>query len=249
MAGRDTKRGWGQIGAGDAARSGPTPGHGPRIWRLGMFAGKPAAAREKEDAMRLPGMPYPRWHRMAYLVAVLLGPGAATAHADTDPCDPGRFVLHGNGTVTDSASGLMLKVCSERLFFNDGECSADPMGANPQAPAQGTPRFDLQWALIQPDKVNAGAERTQDHGHMDWRVPTIAEKRSLVNRNCANPALPRTVFPWTRPVRNYWTSSRVSGTSNFWWTVDITTGEARRGVGRPEMEYANHLRLVRGTMR
>lgn len=119
MAGRDTKRGWGQIGAGDAARSGPTPGHGPRIWRLGMFAGKPAAAREKEDAMRLPGMLYPRWHRMAYLVAVLLGPGAATAHADTDPCDPGRFVVHGNGTVTDSASGLMWKVCSERLFFND----------------------------------------------------------------------------------------------------------------------------------
>ncbi|OQW99080.1 MAG: hypothetical protein BWK73_51070 [Thiothrix lacustris] len=80
-----------------------------------------------------------------------------------------RFNDHGNGTVTDSRSGLTWKKCLEG---QDGrEC-----GGKPQR---------MAW------------EQAADTAQAGWRLPTLAELRGLVEQRCTAPAVNLEVFPHT----------------------------------------------------
>jgi hypothetical protein len=132
---------------------------------------------------------------------------------------------HGNGTVTDTRTGLMWKQCSEGQFWSPGTCSGKPIV------------FTWSQAL-------AWAETATFAGHADWRVPNIKELLSLVEDCRVSPAINDVLFP-NAPIFDFWSASpsTYAYLSDRAWSVYFYDGESRVYWHRSMRLY---VRLVRG---
>ncbi|MCI5180203.1 MAG: DUF1566 domain-containing protein [Candidatus Electrothrix sp. AW3_4] len=155
----------------------------------------------------------------------------ATVHAACNSNMPAstpdsQLIDNGNGTVTDSKTGLMWKQCLEGLSGID--C------------VTGTAtNFTWQQALQQPEVVNANSFA----GYTDWRLPNIRELRSIVEEQCFNPAINATRFPNTPPYSFVWSGSPTAGEySDSAWIVGFGYGYPDPYYGRA---YESAVRLVR----
>lgn len=166
--------------------------------------------------------------RFRTVVAVLLLSAAGTAHAaqtcrnDIPATAPdNRFTDNGNGTVSDSATGLIWKQCAEGL---------SGLGCV----TGGASTFTWQQALQQATDATFA-------GHTDWHLPNKNELESLVERRCYEPAINASFFPNT-PSNRFWSSSPGAYGPNGVWLVNFDDG----GVDDSN-EYSDfHVRLVRG---
>lgn len=132
-----------------------------------------------------------------------------------------RFSNNGDGTVTDSATGLIWKRCSE--------------GQSGAVCEVGTPGiFTWQEAL----KTGAASAFA---GKSDWRLPNIKELASIVERQCTMPAINEIVFPST-PTMSFWSGSPYDGNPNFAWNVYFPYGISDGN----NKNYKFFVRLVRG---
>jgi len=132
-----------------------------------------------------------------------------------------RYKVHNDGTVTDTKTQLMWKVCSEGQLWNAGACD-DAINV-----------VDWQTALQQ-------ANNSSFASYTDWRVPNKKELQSLVAFNCYNPSINEVIFPNTA-ARGYWSSSPNADGSNYAWG-----GGFNYGVGLSNYRYYTvSLRLVR----
>ena len=129
---------------------------------------------------------------------------------------------HGNGTVTDTRTGLMWKQCSEGQSWSPGICS-------------GTPSV-FSWS-----QALARAETATFAGHADWRVPNVKELSSLVEECRSYPAINHVLFPNT-PSSHFWSASPLAHFSYGAWFVFFGTG----GPAYHFQSDAFHVRLVRG---
>ena len=178
-------------------------------------------------------------------LGVMLALLSGTALAD--PCDPDRFEVTVPGTVLDKNSGLMWKTCNEGFLFIDGECWGARKHAERGVKPLGTRAYGFQGAksaLYRVDAVNAGTTNTQNFGFYDWRMPSLADMRSLVDKQCAHPALPRDLFPDHPRHTIHWTSTEIQSLRSSVWTVDVDTGEVYSRGSRYN-DRTHHLRLVR----
>jgi hypothetical protein len=125
-----------------------------------------------------------------------------------------------NGVVTDLATGLMWKRCSE------GQSGAECTGT----------------ATMHSWSAALGLANTSGHaGFTDWRLPNREELRSLVETACFNPSINAVAFPATVGVV-YWSSTTFAPSASFAWVVDFFDGD-HSSVGK----NGNRLvRLVRG---
>lgn len=105
---------------------------------------------------------------------------------------------NGNGTVTDTKTGLMWKKCPEGINGNGCE--------NGKAE-----KFKWQFAL---DHVKALNEGDGYAGHKDWRVPTIEELLSLVDKYAKDPSIDGNFFPKTPFDAIYWSSTLTDDGEN-----------------------------------
>jgi hypothetical protein len=133
------------------------------------------------------------------------------------------YVDHGDGTVTDTRSGLMWRVCSEGQTWGPGACSG--------------PATTYAWAA-----ALAHAEAATDSRYSDWRLPNIKELRGLVEECRIAPAINETVFPNT-PSSHFWSGSPDAYYSDHAWLVSFYYGYADYDFARG---YARYVRLVRG---
>ena len=132
----------------------------------------------------------------------------------------GQYRINGDGTVTDTKTGLMWKRCSEG---QSGDSCSGEATKYKWEDAMSKVRSDVSFA-----------------GHSDWRTPTIEELRTLVY--CSNgtpqeeawghycrgkdskagtyqkPTINQIAFPNT-PAYWYWSSSPVAGYDNYAWSV------------------------------
>jgi hypothetical protein len=164
-----------------------------------------------------------------------------TPNADQSPQNPGpqggrtigQYIDHGNGTITDTKTGLMWKRCSEGLS-----------GVNCENGETGKYTWD---DAVSPFKNLAYA------GYSDWRLPTIDELKTLLycsngvnNRgNCNDgserPTVNQQAFPNTKATF-FWSGSPYAGDSDYAWYVNFGSGGSYTYY-----RFDNHaVRLVRG---
>ena len=167
---------------------------------------------------------------LRHLCFVLLCFFAACAHSAAQDCKSeaeipsttpaGRFLNHGDGTVTDTATGLMWTHC--------------PDGLSGMGCATGTvATFTWEEALIR-------ARDSGLAGYTDWRLPNLKELFSMVEERCVDPAINLAVFPNT-PASYFWSASPSADSSNFTWIVGFMNGGADY---RSRYNYSQ-VRLVR----
>ena len=160
------------------------------------------------------------------LLAMSYAVQAQTCKPESIPASTPNSQLqdNGDGTITDTKTGLIWKRCLE------GQSGSDCASGSAEA-------FTWQQALQRAQTVNSGGGFA---GASVWRVPTIKELRSLVEQQCADPAINLTRFP--NPGSDFvWSSSAVAGNAHGAWYVDFYGGY-------PNWYYKNNyfqLRLVR----
>ncbi len=98
------------------------------------------------------------------------------------------------GVVTDKRTGLMWQRCSLGQTWNQQKknCEGRPSS------------WAFEKALIEVDQNRWG-------GYSNWRLPTVKELKSLVDKRCQNPAINLSLFP-NSTSRWYWT--KYSGKPN-----------------------------------
>jgi hypothetical protein len=138
------------------------------------------------------------------------------------PAPVSHFSDNLDGTVTDQATGLQWKRCSEGQTWSGGTCTGTAS------------THTWQQAL----RLADGASYA---GHGDWRLPNIKELSSIVERACYEPAIDLAVFPAT-PSNYFWSASPDAYNSFNAWNVTFYT--AFDGNLSKSNNY--HVRLVRG---
>jgi hypothetical protein len=147
----------------------------------------------------------------------------------------GQYIDHGDGTITDTATKLMWKRCSEGLS-----------GVN------------CKEGKIEKYKWDDAVQRFKDveyAGYADWRLPTLDELKTLVycsngvkdkddgwcNKGSETPTINQQAFPNTE-VNWFWSGSPVADFSDYAWLVSFNYGNSYSDYRNGS--YA--VRLVRG---
>ncbi|MFA7240743.1 MAG: DUF1566 domain-containing protein [Sulfuricellaceae bacterium] len=115
--------------------------------------------------------------------------------ADTPTAD---FIDNNDGTVTHKLTGLTWKRCAEGQTWIASTCSGTVL--------------TYTWA-------DATALTQSYAGNSDWRLPTVAEQLTIIERDNSNPAVNITIFPSIPLSTNFWTASATSGSSTSAWSV------------------------------
>jgi hypothetical protein len=162
----------------------------------------------------------------ATLLSLSTHSASQSCHTDTiaETTPDTQYVVHGDGTITDTTTALMWKRCVEGL--------SDPDCANGSAELQ-----TWQAALQIANNTNNNGGYA---GYADWRIPNIAELVSLVEEQCTGPAINGSVFPNTAK-KFIWTSSPDFNLDEGSWSVDFNIGTTATLV----RSSAFQVRLVR----
>lgn len=118
-----------------------------------------------------------------------------------------QYAEYQSGMVTDVEVGLTWQKCSLGQEAVDGECTGEPADYNWHQAHQAAEEANAQMLL----------------GHNDWRLPSVAELRTLVAKNCHAPAINSTLFPGT-PSAIYWSSSVSAADHIGAWFVSFNNG-------------------------
>ncbi len=137
-----------------------------------------------------------------------------TDYPQTTPSS--QFEVHGDGTVTDKKTKLIWKRCVQGLSGNN--CS------------EGT-AINVNWEQALQEADN----------NSDWRLPNIKELQSIVEKQCANPALNTQIFPGDSTGSNVWSSSPNAYYTHYAWYVYFGYGYSYNDT----RDYAFQVRLVR----
>ena len=137
--------------------------------------------------------------RASFPVALMLCLAPTLAAQAEQRCDTSKFPLstpterfadNGDGTVTDTSSGLMWMRCALGQTWADGACTGEAT--------------TYAWTSLEPaaTAINEGGQ----HFFSDWRVPGLRDLAMIAERECQDPRINLTVFPNT-PATFYWTST------------------------------------------
>jgi len=141
------------------------------------------------------------WLRQLAFVMFLIGIATHTLAAKT-------YSDNGDGTVTDSTTGLVWMRCSIGQDWDGMTCTGTAQ----------TFTFDEANALV-------GTGMVTFAGKSDWRLPNIRELQTIVDRSIVNPAIDKATFPNTI-ASFFWSSSANSSSSEQAWYVYFYHGHA-----------------------
>ncbi len=149
---------------------------------------------------------------------ISLGQNCNTNIPATTPTN--QFKDNNDGTVTDNKTNLMWVKCVIGFSHSCVENNMYPY-----------PYYPLKMTLGYPLNLDGYLEIFNSNfhfGYKDWRFPTMQELMSIVELQCANPAINLSVFPNTPPTGVYWTSSVSPFIHNYTlfeeWYVDFKNG-------------------------
>jgi hypothetical protein len=133
---------------------------------------------------------------------------AQTCNANMPASTPDtQLTDNGDGTITDTATGLMWKKCMEGVTGDLCDTGA-------------AATFTWQTALQRPGVVNGSGFAT----YHDWRLPNIKELASIVEEKCSSPTINLTRFP-NDPSSLVWSGSPRAGYNSVSaWVVNFAVG-------------------------
>lgn len=137
------------------------------------------------------------------------------------------YTDHGDGTVTDTVSGLMWDKCSWGQA-GDTDCSGGSATTH-------------TWQQALAVAVNANASNYK--GYNDWRLPNVRELESLLKYDTSSPAIDGTVFPNTQSS-SYWSATISLGHAIPFSSYQIYFGNGITNAG-VHPNYYYYVRLVR----
>ena len=121
----------------------------------------------------------------------------------------GRYLDRGDDTIFDISSNLLWMRYSLGQKFSGKVNLGDPK------------RYTWQEALDAAEELNQSGGFA---GYQDWRVPSIDELKTLVERG-KKPAINHTMFPET-PSSLFWSSTTASNVNHSAWAVYFYGGNA-----------------------
>lgn len=135
-----------------------------------------------------------------------------------------KLVNNGNGTVTDSSTGLMWQKCS--------------VGQNNDSACRGT-ASEFNW--FQANGTACKALRTG--GYSDWRLPSKDELVTIVDKSVpqSGPTIRTSYFPGTMKA-GYWSSTADAGKPDVAWLVDFVKGYVIPAVNKKNHWYVRCVR-------
>jgi hypothetical protein len=138
------------------------------------------------------------------------------------------FTDNGDGTVTDTVTGLIWDKCSWGQS-NTTDCSGGSASTHAWSAALG---------------VAVTANTASHRGHTDWRLPNRIELESLVKIDASSPAIDTTAFPNTpsSAIFHSWSSTTDASTPTRAWYVKFSVGNS----GTLDKTESGYVRLVRG---
>lgn len=142
-----------------------------------------------------------------------------------------RYLSNGDGTVTDTVTGLMWRQCSEGVTSQAVPCDSGSAVT-----------YGWQQALQHVADVNAAHAEAQV-GYSDWRLPDLKELKSLSELACFNPAINTTLFPNT-PADFFWSATPVLSDDDYAWSVGFYYGGDRWGQ-KSDVRYVRLVRTAR----
>ena len=131
------------------------------------------------------------------------------------------FTDHGDGTTSDTTTGLMWARCPEGL--SGSSCTV------------GSAIVYTWGEALSHVKGSALA------GYSDWRLPNIKELRSLVEEQCSYPSINLAVFPSTPSAAFFWSASPTLTDMNLSFGVHFIDGIP----GASDRWTPHYVRLVR----
>lgn len=152
----------------------------------------------------------------------------ATATRTTTPTPLPRFVDNGNGTVSDSTTGLTWAKQSDDGGITDKDNLYTWTATHPDGRPTGTLFLTyLPWL----NNGNFG-------GHRDWRIPTDVELRTILDPATPHPGSPLVAAAFNQDCRpgcgvtqcsctvanSYWTATTVPQSTDRAWYVSFNNG-------------------------
>ncbi len=125
-------------------------------------------------------------------------------------------------TTTDNATGLVWKSCTE------GQSGADCQGTGSAGDNYGADSATMTWATATGtgtgcDALNSANSGAGYAGRTDWRVPEVAELKTIINYSTSGPAAFATSFPATVGL-NYWSASTYVPSNTIAYYVHFGDG-------------------------
>ena len=148
----------------------------------------------------------------AVLVGLVSWAGAAQVCLTSIPASTptADFAINTDGTVTHLRTGLMWMRCSLGQTWTGSTCACPSGQKWDGVSCAGSTGITWQQALLAAKGVNDAGGYA---GRTDWRVPNIKELASIVEWQCAAPAINSGVFPNTA-VTQFWSAS--ASPTNAW---------------------------------
>lgn len=118
-----------------------------------------------------------------------------------------RFQIHADGTVSDKMTGLMWQRCLLGQYGD--QCSSGKA-------------VSMHWGEL----LNIAPQQATNRiptPYPNWRLPNIRELASIVELQCANPAINLILFP-NQTIAHSWSSSPYRFYDHYAWYLDFADG-------------------------
>ncbi len=142
-----------------------------------------------------------------------------------------RFLLQDDGVAVDRVTGLAWQRCAVGQVWDGGACLES-------AKKQVKSWFSWRDAHSEVQRINA------TEAGKGWRLPSVQELRTLIARNCADPAINTDVFP-NAPAWFFWSATEYKDNPDYAWQIDFKTGEINAHL---KVSISYHIRLVKGSL-